>query len=164
MDLVTPGLGLVFWMTISFSIVLFLLRKYAWKPILKSLNDRDESISEALSAAEKARVEIDLLKANNDGIMQQARVERDKILKEAREIKEEMINEAKSTAKEEAGKLLSSARESINNEKLAAITELKNQVASLAIKVAEKILNDELGDKDKQQNLAENILKDTQFN
>lgn len=164
MDLVTPGLGLVFWMTLSFSIVLFILKKFAWKPILSSLKERDDSIAEALFAAEKARNEIDELKSNNEKVMQEARIERDKLLKEARDIKEETINEAKDKAKEEADKILLDARESIKNEKMAAITELKNQVANLSIEIAEKILKQELKDKESQENLTNNILKDTSFN
>lgn len=164
MELIKPGIGLLFWMTLSFSIVLFILAKYAWKPILKSLKDRDNSIAEALNAAEKARSEIDQLKSDNEQIMQEARNERDKLLAEAREIKESIINDAKNNAKAEASKLLASARESINNEKLAAMTQLKNQVASLSIDIAEKILKSELKDKERQQDLAKNILNDTQFN
>jgi len=163
MELIKPGIGLLFWMTLSFSIVLFILAKYAWKPILKSLKDRDNSIAEALNAAEKARTEIDQLKSDNEKIMQEARNERDKLLAEAREIKDSIVNDAKDKAKDEAAKLLASARENINNEKLAAITELKNQVASLSIEIAEKILKSELKDKGRQNDLAENILKDTQF-
>ncbi len=164
MDLVTPGFGLVFWMTLSFSIVLFILKKFAWKPILSALKERDDSIAEALNAAEKARTEINELKADNDKIMQEARIERDTLLKEARNIKEEIIGEAKNKAKEEADKILSDARESIKNEKMAAITELKNQVANLSISIAEKILKQELSDKESQKELTDNILKDTNFN
>jgi len=164
MDLVTPGLGLVFWMTLSFSIVLFILKKFAWKPILNSLKDRDDSIAAALNAAEKARNEIDELKANNDKVMREARIERDKLLKEARDIKEEIISEAKKEAKKEADKILLDAKKSIKNEKMAAITELKNQVANLSINIAEKILKQELKDKESQQKLTDNILKETSFN
>ena len=164
MDLVTPGLGLVFWMTLSFSIVLFILKKFAWKPILNSLKDRDDSIAAALNAAEKARNEIDELKANNDKVMREARIERDKLLKEARDIKEEIISEAKEEAKKEADKILLDAKKSIKNEKMAAITELKNQVANLSINIAEKILKQELKDKESQQKLTDNILKETSFN
>jgi len=164
MELVTPGVGLVFWMTLSFSIVLFILKRFAWKPILDTLKERDNSIAEALSAAEKARTEIDELKSDNEKVMQEARIERDKLLKEARDIKEETINEAKNKAKKEADKILLDARESIKNEKMAAITELKNQVANLSIKIAEKILKQELKDKESQESLTDNILKDTSFN
>ena len=109
MELIKPGIGLLFWMTLSFSIVLFILAKYAWKPILKSLKDRDNSIAEALNAAEKARTEIDQLKSDNEKIMQEARNERDKLLAEAREIKDSIVNDAKDKAKAEATKLLAQA-------------------------------------------------------
>src|ERR1051326_1074904 len=131
MNLVTPDIGLLFWMLVSFGIVLFILKKYAWKPILKSLDERNNSIQNALDEAKKARDEMSNLKADNEKIIAAAKTERDNILKEAREIKDKMIAEAKERASKEADKLVTAARENIQNEKMAAITELKNQVAHL---------------------------------
>ncbi len=164
MGLITPDFGLVVWMLVSFSIVLFILGKFAWKPILKGLKDREDSIQEALDTAQKARQEMDALKSSNEELLQEARLERDKILKEAREIKDSMVTEAKDTAKSEADKIISSARETIENEKLAAITELKNSVATLSIEIAEKILREELSSEDKQKALVTNLLDDVNLN
>lgn len=163
MKLVTPDIGLLFWMLISFSIVLFLLKKYAWKPILKSLKEREESISEALGAAKRAKEEMAALKSDNERILAEARNERDKILKEARDAKDSIINEAKTKATEEADRLLKIAREGIQNEKMAAITELKNQVASLSLEIAEKILKEELSTDEKQRGLVNAYLKEAEF-
>ena len=120
MELVTPGFGLVFWTTVSFLILLVLLRKFAWKPILSAVNDREESIEEAIQQAQKAREEMANLKADNERILNEARAERDQMLKEARDIRDNMINESKDVAKNEADKIMTSAREAIENEKKAA--------------------------------------------
>lgn len=164
MNLVTPDFGLLFWMLVSFGIVLLLLKKYAWKPILKSLDERNASIQGALDAAEKAKEEMKNLKADNDRIVAEAKIERDNILKEAREIKDKMIAEAKDRAGKEAEKITATARENIQNEKLAAITELKNQVAHLSIEIAEKILKQELTEKDKQKTVINNLLQEVKMN
>ena len=164
MELVTPGFGLVFWTTVSFLILLVLLRKFAWKPILSAVNDREESIEEAIQQAQKAREEMANLKADNERILNEARAERDQMLKEAREIRENMINESKNTAKVEAEKILTSARESIENEKKAAIIELRNTVGTLAIEVAEKVLRDELSNKDKSKKLVDEFLSEIELN
>jgi len=164
MQLVTPDIGLLFWMLVSFSIVLFLLRKYAWKPILDGLSSREESIANALNEAEKAKAEMAALTADNEALLKQARIERDNILKEAREMRDQMISDAKGQAKVEADKMVSSAREAIQNEKQAAITELKNQVALLSIEIAEKVIKSELSDSDKQKALVGDLLKDVKLN
>ena len=154
------SIGLFFWQTVIFVILIFLLKKYAWKPILDAVNDREEGIKNALEAADNAKKEMEALNADNERILREAKAERDSILKEAREIKETIITEAKTQATEEADKVLASAREQINNEKLAAITELKNQVADLSIDIAEKVLKSELKDADKQKELVNNALKE----
>ena len=136
MDLVTPGFGLVFWTTLSFLLILFLLGKFAWKPILKSIKEREDTIQDALEAAERAKDEMRKLKESNDAILQEAREERDRLMKEARETKDQIISEAKNRAKEEADKILVSTREEIKNEKQKAITELKNQVAEISFEIA----------------------------
>lgn len=158
------SVGLFFWQTLLFLLLLFLLRKYAWKPILNAVEKRETSIEDALNTAEKAREEIEQLKSDNEKILKEARVERDTILKEAREIKEGIISEAKEKANTEANKILVQAQEQIENQKMAAITELKNQVAEMSIQIAEKILRDELSSQDKQSALVQDQLKDFKLN
>jgi F-type H+-transporting ATPase subunit b len=164
MDLVKPAIGLIFWMTLSFGIVLFILKKYAWKPILKSLSDRDASIQDALDTAKRTKEEMAALKSDNEKLLMQARAERDLMMKEARDTKDAIIAEAKSKAALEANKMIKSAREAINTEKLAAIAELKSQVATLSVDIAEKILRHELANDDKQKALMNNLLKDVNLN
>ena len=158
MDLITPELGLIFWTGISFLILLFILGKFAWKPILNSVNERENSIVDALKEADKARQEMQDLKTDNERILKEARAERDSLLKEAREIKESIILEAKDEAKAQANKLVEQAKTAIQNEKLAAITELKNEVADLSIDIAEKVVSKDFSDKDKQVKLIEQLL------
>jgi len=164
MELVKPAFGLIFWMFVSFGLILFLLKKFAWKPILAMLDEREKTISDALNLAQKAKEEMTALRAGNEKLLQEARNERDILLKEAREAKESIINEAKSKATEAADKILTSARENITNEKMAAITELKNYVATLSIEIAEKVLKQELSDPNKQKELVQTLLKDTKLN
>ncbi len=164
MDLITPGFGLVFWTAITFLILLTILRKFAWKPILGAVNEREESIKDALAEAEKARQEMENLKSDNEKILKEARAERDAMLKEAREIKDSMITEAKEEAKVQADKMIEQAKNTIQNEKLAAITDLKNQVADLSIDIAEKVVKKELSTKDKQLDLVEEMLGDIKLN
>ena len=164
MKLVTPDIGLLFWMLVSFLIVLLLLKKFAWKPILKSLKEREGSIQSAIDESKKTREEMQALKAGNEKIMQEAKLERDKIMKEAREIKDQIIAEAKQKAQKEGERLITIARDTIHNEKMAAITELKNQVASLSIEIAEKILKEELSSQEKQKQLVKALLDDVNLN
>ncbi|MFI5164245.1 MAG: F0F1 ATP synthase subunit B [Bacteroidia bacterium] len=164
MNLVTPDIGLLFWMLVSFGIVLFILKKFAWKPILKSLDERNNSIQDAMDSAKKAREEMASLKSDHEKIVADAKTQRDVILKEAREIKDKMIAEAKHQASAEADRITTTARENIQNEKMAAITELKNQVAHLSIEIAEKILKQELSEKDKQKTIVKNLLEEVKMN
>ena len=164
MELVQPAIGLVFWMSVSFILVLILLKKFAWKPILGALKNREDSIATALGEARKAREDIAVLKLKNEKFIKEALEERDTILKEARDLKNSIIAEARNTAKEEANRVLRSAREDISSEKKAAITEIKNQVASLSIQVAEKILKSELSEDKKQKALINNLLEDIRLN
>lgn len=164
MELVKPSIGLIFWMVVSFSIILFLLKKFAWKPILTMIKEREQSIENALAAAEKAKADMAVLQSDNERILAEARAERDVLLKEAREMKEQIISEAKGAATKEGDRLLKIARENIQNEKMAAITELKNQVATLSIEIAEKILKSELSSDEKQKSLVNNLLKDVNLN
>lgn len=164
MELVKPSFGLVFWMIVSFSIILFLLKKFAWPVILGALDERERSINDALNAAQKAKEEMAALKSDNEKLLQEARNQRDLILKEARDAKEAIINEAKNKATEESDRLRRIAREEIQNEKMAAITELKNQVASLSIEIAEKVIRQQLSAEDKQKQLIQDMLKDVKLN
>ena len=164
MELVKPSIGLIFWMAVSFSIILFLLKKFAWKPILGMIKEREESIESALAAAEKAKEEMKALQAGNEKILAEARAERDAMLKEARDTKDAIVAEAKNKAQAEANKILATTRETINNEKNAAITELKNQVAAMSIEIAEKILRQELSNDEKQKTLMDNLMKDISLN
>ena len=164
MELVKPSIGFIFWMVVSFSIILFLLKKFAWKPILGMIKERELSIENALAAAENAKEEMKALQSSNEKILAEARNERDLMLKDAREIREKMIADAKGIATKEGERLLTSARENIQNEKMAAITELKNQVATLSIEIAEKILKSELSSDEKQKSLVNTLLKDVNLN
>ncbi len=164
MELVKPAFGLIFWMFVSFGIIFYLLKKYAWQPILKMLKEREEGIQTSLDSAKKAREEMAALQSSNERILSEAKAERDALIKEAREIKESIINEAKTKATQEAGRLMAAARENINNEKMAAITELKNQVALLSMEIAEKILKEELTSQEKQKTLIKALLEDVNLN
>jgi len=161
MELVTPAIGLIFWTTVVFTLLVLLLKKFAWKPILSAVDERNQSIKDSLAQAEKARSEISELTANNEKIIAQAKVDRDLILKEARDMKNEIISEAKDKASKEAEKLVTTAKEQILNEKMKAITELKNHVADLSIEMAEKILRSELSDVAKQKELVTKALKES---
>ena len=153
--MITPGLGLVFWMTLTFAVLMFLLAKYAWKPILNALNERETTIVDALNQAKLAREEVQNLKAEN---------EKDNILREAREIRDRMINEAKDTAKVEGEKMIEAARHSIAMEKAAAIDDMKKQISSLSVDIAETILKKKLDNKDAQNDLVANLLNDKNLN
>jgi len=155
--------GLFFWQILLFVLLLLLLKKYAWKPILEALNSREEGIQNALDEADKARQEMVDLKSSNEQILKEARAERDGLLKDARMIKEKMITEAKDEAKTQSNKIIEQARQTIENEKLAAITELKNQVAELSIGIAEKIMKDELSNKGKQVAMIEKMLDEARL-
>jgi F-type H+-transporting ATPase subunit b len=157
------SVGLFFWQTLLFVILVFFLRKYAWKPILNAVEEREEGIKNALDSAEKAKNEMKNLNADNERILAEARIERDNLLKEAREIKNNIINEAKTQAGSEAEKILTSAKEQINNEKMKAVTVLKNSVADLSIEMATIVLKSELKDVDKQKELVSKPLKEAEL-
>lgn len=159
MNLVAPE-SLVFWTTIIFVALLFLLKKVAWKPILGAVKEREDSINDALKSADIARKEIQNLNADNARILKEARIERDILLKEAREMKENIISEAKNEAQLQANKVVEQAQITIQAEKQAAIADLKNQVAELSISIAEKVVRGELSNKSKQEKLVEDMLKE----
>lgn len=164
MELIQPGIGLIFWMTIGFLLLLWILAKFAWKPIMKGLRDREDSISEALHAADRAREEMTQLKSNHEQLLREAKEEREMILKEARNIRDSIVENAKNKTNEEAARIIENAKESIHFEKMAAITELKNQLASLSIEIAEKILKEELTPKNKHNQLVNKLLDEVNFN
>jgi F-type H+-transporting ATPase subunit b len=164
MGLVTPGIGLIFWMTLVFLVLLFLLKKFAWGPIMSSIKEREMSISTSLAMAKQTQEEMKKLQADNEKLLKEARVERDAILTEANKLKDNIINEAKSKAQVEADRIVESALENIENEKRAALTEIKTQVAELSIEIAEKVLGAELSDKKKQGDLVQAQLEQLNFN
>jgi F-type H+-transporting ATPase subunit b len=164
MDLVTPGIGLIFWTTLSFLILLVILKKAAWTPILTIVKERETSIKDALASAENARAEMASLQADNQRILKEARAERDEMLKDARDMKSNILSEAKNAAKAEADAIIVSAKALIENEKVAAISELKSSVGSLSVDIAEKILKAELQDPEKQNAYITEMLKDVKLN
>lgn len=157
------SLGLFFWQLILFVALVLLLKKFAWKPILNAVNDREEGILKALESAENARKEMQNLTADNERILKEARIERDAMLKEAREMKESIISEAKGEAHAQATKVIDQAKATIESEKHAAIAEIKNQVAELSLEIAEKVMRNELSDKNKQIKLVEDMLKEVKL-
>ena len=164
MDLITPEWGLIFWTGISFLLLLFILKKFAWKPILGAVSEREEGIKKSLASAEEAKKEMQNLQADNQKLVKEARAERDAMMKDAREIKEKMISDAKEEAKEITSKLIEKAQASIQQEKQAALAELKKQVAELSIGIAESVLKKELVSKDDQLKLVEGMLEDVTLN
>ncbi len=164
MDLVTPGIGLIFWTSFIFFLLLIILRIFAWKPILNAVKNREASIKSALDSAEKAKEDMKKLLAKNEEILQKARLERDAMMKEAREVKEKIITEAKEKAQQEGAKLIEAARLNIRNEKNAAIAEIKSQVAILSVDIAEKILREKLAQSKEQDALISRLLDDVKIN
>jgi F-type H+-transporting ATPase subunit b len=164
MGLITPGLGLIFWSALGFLIVLFILSKYAWKPILSALDERERNIEEALKSAEIARNEMANLKAENEKIIHEAKIERDEMLLKANETAKHMIEEAKHAASLEGAKMIENAKAAIETEKLAALEEMKVQVGVLALDVAEKILKRNFSEEAAQQALVEELVKDIKLN
>ena len=164
MGLVSPNPGTIIWMLFIFGIVLFILRKFAWKPILNALKDREESIANALNSAEEAKKEVAGLKADNERIIAEAIQERSNILKEAKEIKDKIIAEAKEKAMQEATKSIELARTQIQNEKTAAINDIKKQVAELSVMIAEKVIKKELGNKAEQEKMVDGLVDEIKLN
>ncbi|ARV11813.1 F0F1 ATP synthase subunit B [Gilvibacter sp. SZ-19] len=150
--------------TVLFLLLIFLMVKFAWKPILNALNEREDNIQGALDAAEKAKLEMENLQADNKKLLNEARAERDAMLKEARDMKAKMIADAKDEAKVAADQMIAQAQAAIESEKKAAVADLKNQVASLSVDIAEKVVRAELADAGKQQKLVENLLGDAKLN
>jgi F-type H+-transporting ATPase subunit b len=164
MELITPGLGLIFWMTLAFLLLVYILGKFAWKPILQMLKERETSIHEALNSANRAREEMKQLQFSNEQLLQEAKNERDALLNEARKVKDKIIEDARIKASEEAARIVEAARDSIRNEKMAAMTELKNQIAESSLNLARFILKRELSDPKKQEEYIQELLKEVKFN
>lgn len=158
------SIGLFFWMAVILVVLILLLVKFAWKPIMTSITEREEGIKNALASAEAARKEMHNLQADNQRILQEARAERDAMIKEAREIKEKMVADAKAEAQAEGAKMIEQAKASINAEKNAAMAELKTQVSGLSLEIAEKILKNELSNREAQTSLVEKMLGEVKLN
>ncbi|MDB5006460.1 MAG: synthase subunit [Mucilaginibacter sp.] len=163
MDLIKPEVGLIFWTSLSFLILLFILGKYAWKPILAAVNEREQSIETALSRAEAVKEEMSRLTSENEALLKQARAERDAILSEATKVKNQIISEAKDAAQKEGTRQIELARVEINNQKAIAMADVKNQVATLSIDIAEKILRKQFEDQKKQDDLVKELLKEVKL-
>jgi F-type H+-transporting ATPase subunit b len=164
MELLVPEFGLVIYQTIAFLLLMFILSKFAWKPILAAIKEREQSIDEALNKAELAKQEMSRLTAQNEELMKTAREERDLMLKEAKTLKDNIVNEAKTQAQTEGAKLIEKAKIEIENQKKAALYELKSQVSSLSLDIAERVLREQLKDKATQEELVANLLKDVELN
>ena len=158
----SPGLFIM--QTVILLVLIFLLVKFAWKPIISSLNEREEGIQNALDAAENAKLEMQNLQADNDKLLKEARAEREAMLKEARELKNKMIEDAKTEAQSQANKMIAQAQAAIESEKKSAMAELKGQVAGLSLEIAEKVVRQELSNKDKQLELVESMIGDAKLN
>lgn len=163
MELVTPHIGLVFWATVSFLILLAILGKFAWTPILVAINERERFIEDALLKAEAAKEEMSRLTDENDALLKQARAERDVILSEAKKLKDQIITDAKDAAHTEGARMIELARVEINNQKAIAMADVKNQVATLSIEIAEKVLKQQLADQQKQDELVSQLLKEVKL-
>ncbi|MEY2916686.1 MAG: synthase subunit [Bacteroidota bacterium] len=164
MELLTPELGLLFWTLLAFLIVFFILKKYAWPAIVKGLHDRETSITEALATAEKVKLEMAQLKNDNEALLAKTREERGLILKEAKEIKDKIVNDAKDEAKAAASKIMADAQSTIQQQKMAALTDLKNQIGNLVIETSEKVLRKELSNKAEQENYIKTLAAEVKLN
>ncbi len=164
MDLITPSLGLIFWQLVFFLLLVFVLGKFAWKPILASLREREQSIEDALELSRKTRAEMAELKASNDQILIEARTERDAIIRQAREAADGLIAQSKADAAEAGRKELDKARKAIQDEQAAVVAQMKKDVAVLALNIAEKVLRKELADKKAQESLVSDLVADARMN
>lgn len=164
MDLLSPDFGLIFWTVVIFLLTFLILAKYAWKPILKMLDAREKSIAESIESADRIKAEMSQMKSEHEQMLVEAKAERSRILKEAKEVKDQIIAEARDQAKAEASKIVESAQVAINNQKMAALTDVKNQVGNLAIEVAEKILRKELGHKEAHQEYIRQLAEEIKLN
>jgi len=164
MDLLLPHLGLIVWTLLAFLIVFFILKKFAWKQIIGGLQERESNIADAIATAEKVKNEMAQLKSDNEALLQSAREERAAMLKEAKDIKDKMISDAKEEAKAQAAKIIADANASIHHQKMAALTDIKNQVGKMVVEVSEKILRKELSDKANQESYINKLAEEIKLN
>ncbi|MFT4969942.1 MAG: F-type H+-transporting ATPase subunit b [Chitinophagales bacterium] len=164
MELLTPDIGLLAWSTVAFLFLMFILKKFAWKPIISSLDERNSSITDALAQAENARKEIAALTSRNEEILKEAKEERNNILREANKVKEEIIAEAKTKAQEDAAKIMVTAKEDIEVQKLAVMADMKNAAAVLSVEIAEKVLTRELAAKGEQEKFISELASKANLN
>ena len=164
MELLTPSFGLIIWTLLAFIIVFFILKKFAWTPILKALKDRERGIADSLETADRVRLEMAQLKSENEELLAQAREERAVMLKEARDIKDKIVSDAKEQAKTEASKIMVETQQAIEQQKMAAMTDVKNQVGKMVIEIAEKILRKELGNKEAQEAHIKDLVEEVKLN
>jgi F-type H+-transporting ATPase subunit b len=164
MELLLPKLGLIIWTLIAFGIVFFILAKYAWKPILKSLDQREKNISDSILSAENVRKEMAALKSENEALLTKAREERSQMMREAKETRDKIIQEAKEQARKETSKIVADAQSVIHQQKMAAITDLKNQVGNLVLEVSEKVLRRELNNKEDQEKYIQQLAQNVELN
>ena len=164
MELLLPKAGLIFWTLIAFGITLWILGKFAWKPIMKSLNERERNINDSILSAENVRKEMSQLKSENEALLAQAREERGQMLREAKEIRDKIILDAKDQARAETGKIIADAQSVINQQKMAAITDIKNQVGNLVLEVSEKVIRRELSNKAEQEKYIRELTQNVDLN
>lgn len=164
MDLLTPEFGLFFWTLVAFLTVFFILRKFAWRPILTMLGEREKGIADSIATAERIKAEMSQFKSENEKLLAQAREERTQMLREAKETKDRIVNEAKEQAKTEANKIIADAQVQIQQQKMAALTEVKNEIGSLAVEVAEKILRKQLSQAEAQESYTKMLAEDIKLN
>lgn len=164
MELLQPGVGLIIWNLVAFLVLFFILKKFAWKPILKSLNERETSIADSIAMADKVKAEMALMKNENEAMMAKAREERGQMLKEAKETSDKIVNAAKEQAKVEANRIMADATQAIQNQKMAALTDVKNQVGKLVVEVSEKVLRRELNDKAGQESFIRQLAGEVKLN
>ena len=164
MELITPSTGLLFWMLVGFGILFFILAKFAWPIVMNAINSREEKIESQLAEAERVRNDMKNLKSEHQALLVQAKEERDQILADARKIREKLYEETKETANREAQAIIADAKNAIHYEKMKAMTDIKNEIANMSIEIAEKILRQELSEKDKQEELVNNLMKDINLN
>ena len=164
MDLLTPSFGLIVWTLLAFLVVFYILSKYAWPAITKGLKEREQGIADALSTAERVKAEMAQMKSEHEALLAQAREERAQILKEARETKDKIINESKEAAKTEASKIMAEAAAAIEAQKMAAVTDVKNQIGKMVVEVSEKILKRELGNKEAQEQHIKGLVNEVKLN
>ncbi len=164
MELVSPGIGLIFWMTLAFGLLLLILGKFVWPPVMRALREREAAIENSLAQAELTHKEMEHLKFTNEKLLKEAKEERDALMRDARKVREKMIEDAREKAAVEAERIIEAAKETIKNEKLAAITELKNEVANLSLEIAEKILADELSDPAHNKKVLQQSLDQIKMN